>query len=204
LALVAGALSVGIGFGLQNIVNNFISGLILLFERPIKTGDWIVVDDVEGYVKRISIRSTHIQTFDRADVIVPNSALISGKVVNWMLKDVKGRIRVPIGVAYGSDVQAVKKVLHEIAGEHPEVIKSEILAPAPVVLFIGFGDSSLDFELRCHIRDIDKKVQTTSDLNFAIDAAFRAQKIEIPFPQRDIHIIGTEGNPATEHIKNKD
>ena len=137
LAIIAGALSVGIGFGLQNIVNNFISGLILLFERPIKTGDWIVVGDVEGYVKRISIRSTHIQTFDRADVIVPNSALISGKVVNWMLKDVKGRIRVPIGVAYGSDVQTVKKVLLEIGGEHPEIIKSEILAPVPVVLFMA-------------------------------------------------------------------
>ena len=187
LAIIAGALSVGIGFGLQNIVNNFVSGLILLFERPVKTGDWIVVGNTEGYVKRIRIRSTQIQTFDRADVIVPNSELISQQVTNWMLYDTQGRARVPVGVAYGSDTQKVKTVLEKIAQEHPSVI-TDGSYPEPRVLFLGFGDSSLNFELRCFIRNIDSRLQVISDLNFAIDAAFRAEGIEIPFPQRDLHL----------------
>ena len=187
IAIIAGALSVGIGFGLQNIVNNFISGLILLFERPIKTGDWIVVGNTEGYVKRIRIRSTEIQTFDRADVIVPNSELIASQVTNWMLHDTRGRARVPVGVAYGTDTQKVKEILEKVAAEHPGVV-TDGSSPKPRVLFRGFGDSSLDFELRCHIKDIDDRLQVISDLNFAIDAAFRENDIVIPFPQRDIHI----------------
>jgi small-conductance mechanosensitive channel len=187
LAIIAGALSVGIGFGLQNIVNNFISGLILLFERPVKTGDWIMVGDTEGYVKRISIRSTLLQTFDRADVIVPNSELISGQVTNWMLYDTRGRIRLPIGVAYGSDTQKVKEILLRIADEHPNVI-SDGTVVLPKVLFLGFGDSALNFELRAFIQNIDERVQVVSDLNFAIDAAFREEGVSIPFPQRDLHI----------------
>ena len=187
LALIAGALSVGIGFGLQNIVNNFISGLILLFERPIKTGDWIVVGNTEGYVKRIRIRSTQIQTFDRADVIVPNSELISGQVTNWMLSDTTGRARIPIGVAYGSDIQQVKLILLRIADEHPDVL-TDGSAPAPFVLFREFADSSLNFELRCHIRNIDNRLRVISDINFAIDKAFREEGIAIPFPQRDVHL----------------
>ncbi len=187
LALIAGALSVGIGFGLQNIVNNFISGLILLFERPIKTGDWIVTGTTEGYVKRIRIRATQIQTFDRADVIVPNSELISAQVTNWMLYDPGGRVRVPIGVAYGSDTEKVRQVLLAVAAEHPLVV-NDASAPEPTALFLAFGDSSLNFELRCHIRNIDQRLQVISDLNFAIDAAFRRDGIEIPFPQRDLHI----------------
>ncbi len=187
LAIIAGALSVGIGFGLQNIVNNFVSGLILLFERPIRTGDWIIVGNTEGYVKRISIRSTHIQTFDRADVIVPNSDLISNQVTNWMLYEPRGRIKVPVGVAYGSDTEKVREVLLEVAHEHPRVISDEN-TPAPNVLFLRFGDSSLDFELRCHIDQIDYRLQVVSDLNFAIDKAFREHGIEIPFPQRDVHV----------------
>ncbi len=194
LALIAGALSVGIGFGLQNVVNNFISGLILLFERPIKTGDWIVVGGTEGYVKRIRIRSTQIQTFDRADVIIPNSELISNQVTNWMLRDPRGRIRVPVGVAYGTDTQTVKTILESVAAEHPEVIDNGT-SPKPKVLFRAFGDSSLDFELRCYIRNIDKRIQIISDLNFAIDAAFRKHNIEIPFPQRDLHIRDWPGQP---------
>ena len=191
LAIIAGALSLGIGFGLQNIVNNFISGLILLFERPIKTGDWIVVGNTEGYVKRIRMRATQIQTFDRADVIVPNSELISGQVTNWMLQDQSGRARIPIGVAYGSDTQKVKEVLLKVAHEHPEVIIDESV-PLPKVLFRNFGDSSLNFELRFHIRNIDERINVISDLNFAIDMAFRENDIKIPFPQRDVHIIGPE------------
>lgn len=187
LAIIAGALSVGIGFGLQNIVNNFVSGLILLFERPIKTGDWIVVGNTEGYVKRIRIRSTQIQTFDRADVIVPNSELISTQVTNWMLYDARGRVRFPVSVAYGSETQKIKEILLDIADRHPQII-TDGSVPKPFVLFRTFGDSALDFELRCHIQNIDNRLTVISDLNFAVDAAFRENNIEIPFPQRDIHI----------------
>ncbi len=195
LAIIAGALSVGIGFGLQNIVNNFISGLILLFERPIKSGDWVVVGGTEGFVKRIRIRSTQIQTFDRADVIVPNSELISGQVTNWMLQDARGRIKIPIGVAYGSDTQLVKETLLSVAWQHPLVIKGEA-DWEPKVLFLNFGESSLDFELRVFIREIDRRFDLQSDLNFAIDAAFRARGIEIPFPQRDLHVKNWPANMA--------
>ncbi len=187
LAIIAGALSVGIGFGLQNIVNNFVSGLILLFERPIKTGDWIVVGGTEGYVKRIRIRSTQIQTFDRADVIVPNSELISSQVTNWMLYDARGRARVAVGVAYGSDTAKVNEILLDIANKHPSVI-TDGSAPKPMVLFREFGDSSLNFELRCHIQNIDDRLRFISEVNFAIDAAFREHGVEIPFPQRDLHV----------------
>ena len=187
LALIAGALSVGIGFGLQNIVNNFVSGLILLFERPIKTGDWIVVGTTEGYVKRIRIRSTQIQTFDRADVIVPNSELISGQVTNWMLQDTQGRAKISVGVAYGTDTEKVKKLLLEVANSHPLVVLN-IDKYKPRVMFLRFGESSLDFELRVYVQNIDERLNVISDLNFAIDKIFRENDIEIPFPQRDIHI----------------
>ena len=189
VALIAGALSVGIGFGLQNIVNNFVSGLILLMERPIRTGDWVVVGSTEGYVRRISIRSTLIETFDRADVIVPNSELISGQVTNWMLRDAYGRARIPIGVAYGSDTERVRELLLEIAKNHPDVASDVPGVSDPHVFFMGFGDSSLDLELRVFIRQVDSRLRVISDLNFAIDAAFRAESIEIPFPQRDVHLI---------------
>jgi len=201
LAIIAGALSVGIGFGLQNIVNNFVSGLILLFERPIRKGDWIVVGSTEGYVQEISIRSTQIRTFDRAAVIVPNSELISSQVTNWMLRDLKGRVRVPIGVAYGSDVQKVKKILLELAERHPEVILDGSVS-RPWVLFMGFGDSALDFQLRFYVRNVDQRLSVLSDMNFAIDRAFRENGIEIPFPQRDLHLrsvspgVGLGGTPG--------
>jgi len=187
LALIAGALSVGIGFGLQNIVNNFVSGLILLFERPVKTGDWIIVGGTEGYVRRISIRSTQIQTFDQADVIVPNSELISGQVTNLMLRDVRGRIRVPVGVAYGSDTLLVRDLMLEVARQNSFVV-TDGSSPEPKVLFMEFGDSALLFELRVFIENIDAKYQATSDINFAIDAVFREHDIQIPFPQRDLHL----------------
>ncbi|HID49828.1 MAG TPA: mechanosensitive ion channel family protein [Chromatiales bacterium] len=203
LALIAGALSVGIGFGLQNIVNNFISGLILLFERPVKTGDWIVVGATEGYVKKIRIRYTQIQTFDRADVIVPNSELISGQVTNWMLRDSRGRARIPVGVAYGSDTEQVKNILVDIANEHPEVITNGS-SPEPKVIFRGFGDSSLDFELRCHVRNVDRRLSVVSDINFAIDKAFRENGIEIPFPQRDVHVRDLPGDTGKPGRDNKD
>ncbi len=188
LAIIAGALSVGIGFGLQNIVNNFISGLILLFERPIKTGDWIVVGGVEGYVKRISIRSTIIQTFQRADVIVPNAELITTKVTNWMYRDRRGRVDVAVGVAYGSNVQQVIALLSKAAEQQDQVITENPMFPIRV-LMLGFGDSALDFELRCFINDIDRRVTVHSELNIAVEIALREAGIEIPFPQRDVHVI---------------
>jgi small-conductance mechanosensitive channel len=188
LAIIAGALSVGIGFGLQNIVNNFVSGLILLFERPIRRGDWIRVGNAEGYVREISIRSTTIQAFDRSDIIVPNSEIISGQVTNMMLNDNYGRIIIPIGVAYGSDTERVMVILRGVAENHPAVLnnKSDMKTR---VFFRGFGDNSLDFELRCFIRDIEKRMEVTSDLNLAIDKAFRGQGIDVPFQQRTVHLV---------------
>ncbi|PLX37645.1 MAG: DUF3772 domain-containing protein [Hyphomicrobiales bacterium] len=184
IAIVAGALSVGIGFGLQSVVNNFVSGLILLAERPIKTGDWIIVGSEEGIVRRINVRATEIETFDRASVIVPNSDLISGVVKNWMHNDPSGRIIVPIGVSYDSDPEQVKEILLTIGKEHEMVLAY----PAPYVVFVGFGDSSLDFQLRCYLGDIGNSLTVSSDIRFAIAREFRAANIEIPFPQRDVNL----------------
>jgi potassium-dependent mechanosensitive channel len=187
IAIIAGALSVGIGFGLQNIVNNFVSGLIILFERPIRKGDWIVVGATEGHVKEIKIRSTRIETFDRSDVIVPNSEIISSQVTNWILSSQSGRASIPVGVAYGSDVEKVRDILLTIAEENTDVVKSG-LVPKPAVLFREFGDSSLNFELRVFLYNIEDRLKAISEINFAIDKAFREQGIEIPFPQRDLHV----------------
>ena len=188
IALVAGALSVGIGFGLQNIVNNFVSGLILLFERPIRPGDWIVVGSTEGQVKKINIRYTLLETFDRSDVIVPNSELLSTQVTNWMLRDNFGRLIIPVGVAYGSDVDKVREILLGVGREHPLVMANDSRVPTPKCYFMGFGASSLDFDLRVFVRDVDYRLSVKSDLLFAIYKAFKEADIEIPFPQRDLHI----------------
>ena len=184
LAIIAGALSVGIGFGLQNIVNNFVSGLILLVERPVKVGDWVVIGTNEGYIRRISVRATEIETFDRQSVIIPNSELIASSVANWTHKNRLCRIIIDVGVAYGSDTEKVRDILLECAAKDTHVIKN----PAPVVIFQNFGNSSLDFQLRCFLSDVDYFLSTKSDLRFAIDKAFREQGIEIPFPQRDLHV----------------
>ena len=187
LALIAGALSVGIGFGLQNIVNNFVSGLIILVERPVKVGDWIGVGDYSGFVKRISVRATELETLDRQSVVVPNAELINTAVTNWMLKDKLGRISVKVGVSYASDERKVRDVLLEVAKHHPQVVGQ----PAPDVIFTGFGDNSLDFELRVFLKDVGRVIPVSSDLRFAIRQALREAEIEIPFPQRDIHIKTT-------------
>ncbi|MEM7283280.1 MAG: mechanosensitive ion channel domain-containing protein [Pseudomonadota bacterium] len=187
LAWIGAALSVGIGFGLQAVVSNFVSGLILLFERPIKSGDFISVGDIEGFVRQIRIRSTEIETLERQNVIVPNSELISTQVTNWVLRDPHGRLSIEVGVAYGTDIKKVKEILEDIATEHPEVI-TKGRTPPPRALFMEFGDSSLNFELRVWIRQITKRFAVTSEVNFAIDAAFKEHGIEIPFPQRDLNV----------------
>lgn len=186
LALVAGALSVGIGFGLQNVVNNFVSGLILTFERPIRVGDFISVAGHEGFVKKLKIRATEIETLDRINVVVPNSELISNALINWTLHDRWGRIKADVGVAYGSDTQLVKRILEQVTNSHDAVIKAGGIVPGPEVLFKEFGDSSLNFSVRFFIKEITRRYQVISDINFAIDAAFREHNVNIPFPQRDL------------------
>ncbi len=184
IALIAGALSVGIGFGLQNIVNNFVSGLILLIERPIKVGDWINVGGHEGHVKQINVRATEIETFQRASVIVPNSELLSTAVINWTHKDSYGRAEVSVGVAYGSDVDKVVEILRACLDANEDVLSW----PEPSVLFQDFGDSSLDFDTRGYIANVERRIFVQSDLRTAINRALAEAGIEIPFPQRDVHI----------------
>lgn len=192
VALIAGALSVGVGLGLQGVVNNFVSGLILLFERPIKVGDWIVTQSGEGIVKKISVRSTEIETFERSSIIVPNSELVASTVTNWTHRNTVGRLTVAVGVAYDSDPEEVRALLLECARAHPEIL----IEPEPFVVWTDFGASSLDFELRAFLGDVGKSLQVRTDLRFAIFKAFRKAGVEIPFPQQDIHIRSTETDAA--------
>ncbi len=188
LAWFVTALGLGIGFGLQAIASNFVSGLILLFERPIKAGDFVTVGGTEGFVRRVRIRATDIETLDNQNVLVPNSELVSGRVTNWVFRNPQGRLRIEVGVAYGSDIEKVRDILETIAREHPEVI-TDGRAPAPRALFMAFGESSLNFELRVRIKRIERRFTVISDINFAVDKAFREAGITIPFPQRDLHLI---------------
>jgi small-conductance mechanosensitive channel len=194
LAVLAGAVGVGLGFGLQNIISNFVSGLIILAERPIAIGDRVELGEVAGLVTRISLRSTAVVTNDNITIIVPNSDFITNKVTNWSYGDPKVRIRLPFGVAYGTDPERLRELLLEVAGEHPKVLRD----PASEVFFSGFGDSSLNFELGVWTAEMTSKPRRfRSELNYAIERKLRENHIEIPFPQRDLHLrSGTFVLPA--------
>jgi small-conductance mechanosensitive channel len=191
LTFIAGAVGVGVGFGLQNVTNNFISGIIILFERPIKIGDRIEVGDVNGDVVHIAARSTTVRTNDNIAIIIPNSSFISSNVINWSHGDSKVRFRVPVGVAYSSDVRRVEKLLLEVAKENENVLED----PPSRVVFKEFGESALKFELRVwSSRLLHRRGVLISQLNFAIFEKFKEHGIQIPYPQRDLHF---KQDPAT-------
>jgi len=196
IAIVAGALSVGIGFGLQTIVSNFVSGIILLVERPIKEGDWIEASGFSGTVKKISVRSTQIETFDRAMVVVPNSELIAGSVLNWTHSNETGRVRVSVGVSYDTDPKRVERLLLKIGKSHEMALAS----PEPFVRFQRFGDSSLDFDLIIYVKDKNYMFQVRSELHYSIFELFKKEGIEIPFPQRDLNIKGNSSLETNKRV----
>jgi len=193
IVIVAGALGVGIGFGLQNVVNNFVSGIIMLLERPIKTGDVLEIDGMWGVVKNIGIRATTIETWDQSEQIVPNGDLLWTRLINWTHTNNINRVTISIGVAYGSDVEKVLEILVKTAYEHPEVLTD----PKPYAIFIGFGNSSLDFELRCYLPSIEGRLRIPSEIRVEIYKTLAEKNITIPFPQRDVWIreINTQPKP---------
>src|SRR5262245_17250631 len=185
LAILAGAIGVGVGFGLQNIISNFISGLIILAERPITIGDRIEVGGVAGQVREISLRSTTVVTNDNIAIIVPNADFITHSVTNWSYQDPRVRFRIPLGVAYGTDVQNLRRLMLEVADEHPKALKE----PKPELFFVGFGDSSMNFELGVWSQDMTLSPRRfRSELYYAIEKKLRENRIEIPFPQRDVRL----------------
>jgi len=184
LTILVGALGLGVGLGLQNVVGNFMAGLVLLFERPVRVNDRVTVDDIEGNVSAINFRATTIQTNDNITMVVPNSRFVDSAFVNWSHSDPKIRIHVAVGVAYGSDVEVVTRALLEVADREPLVLRE----PEPEVFFREFGDSSLNFELLAWIDKPPQHFRVRSRLNYAIDAAFRREGVTIPFPQRDLHV----------------
>ncbi len=185
LVLLGSAIGIGLGFGLQNVANNFVSGIIILTERPIRVGDRVEVGGTNGDVVRIGSRSTWVQTNDNVVIIIPNSEFINNRVTNWTVNDRQVRFNVPLGVSYGSDPERVREVLLEVAGGHPDVLKD----PGPEILFVGFGDSSLDFHLRVWTTTrVQTPLPLSSELYFSIFRAFKENGIEIPFPQRDLHL----------------
>jgi potassium efflux system protein len=196
LAVVFGALSIGLGFGLQNIFNNFVSGLILLFERPIQVGDAIEINGIWGIIQKINVRATVVQTYDNASLIIPNSEFISGQVTNWSFKDLRVRRKITVGVSYESDVESVKQTLLEIAAHHSMVLSD----PKPDVLFNDFGDSALIFILRIWTT-VDVALSTETSIRFEINRLFRERHIEIPFPQHDIHFRSVLEQKTIEQIK---
>ncbi|WP_394364989.1 mechanosensitive ion channel family protein [Roseivirga spongicola] len=196
LNVLAGALGVGIGFGLQNIANNFISGLIILFERPIKVGDRIEVGSVQGDVIKVSARATTVNTNDNISIIVPNSEFINQRVINWSHNDRSIRFHVPVGVSYNEDPAKIKKILLSVAEKNSDVLKR----PAPDVLFVEYADSSLNFDLMIWTSTyINKPTVLKSQLYYEIFERFKEHGVEIPFPQRDLHL--RSGWPAESRAK---
>ena len=182
LGVLIGALSVGLGFGLQHVVNNFISGILILFERPFRIGDWIVINGHEGIVRRINIRSTELETFDKARIIIPNADIISGALTNWTLHDVMGRLTIAVGVGYDSDLEKVLKLAVETTKGDDRILTD----PAAYAVVTSFDDSSIGIQLRCYVGNISQRVQVKSDLIIRLQKIFAENGIEIPFPQRVI------------------
>ena len=198
LAILAGAVGVGLGFGLQNIISNFISGLIILAERPISIGDRIEVGGVAGQVREISLRSTTVVTNDNIAIIVPNADFISHSVTNWSYADPRVRFRIPFGVAYGTDVQKLRHLMLEIADAHPKALKE----PKPELFFMGFGDSSLNFELGVWTTEMAVAPRRfRSEFYYAIEKKLGENKIEIPFPQRDVRLRSDAGGAEAPPVK---
>ncbi len=198
LLVLGGAVGIGVGLGLQNVANNFVSGLILLLERPIKLGDRVEVAGMNGDVIRIAGRSTWVRTNDNVVIILPNSQFTSNPVTNWTANDRQVRFTVPVGVAYGSDPDEVRQILLKVGASHADVLRD----PPPSVLFVGFGDNSLNFELTVWtIRHVQTPKVLISDLNFAIFRAFREHSIEIPFPQRDVYLKSVPTEMFPEPVK---
>jgi small-conductance mechanosensitive channel len=194
VSIMAGAFGVGIGFGLQGVVNNFVSGLILLFERPIHIGDTVEVGELLGTVRRIGIRASVIHTYTGADIIIPNSQLITDKVTNWTLSDRLRRVDLPVGVNYGADPKKVIELLEQLARAHPDVLRE----PAPRAWFTGYGDSSINFELRVWPSRFNQAVQVKSDLATAVfDAVNAADGMSFPFPQREVRILSDHDSGST-------
>jgi len=190
--VLVGTIGVGIGLGLQSVVNNFVSGLILLYERPVRLGDVIEVGKTMGEISRIGVRSSTVRTFQGAEVVVPNSNLTSNELVNWTLSDRARRIEVEVGVAYGTEPARVLALLEEAARGHDGVLTT----PPPLALFTGFGESSLDFQLRCWTRRFETWTTVASEVRIAVAQALDAAGIEIPFPQRDLHVVSVDPGAA--------
>lgn len=194
LAVIFGLLSVGIGFGLQNVTSNFISGLIILFERPISVGDRVTVSNIEGDVTEINIRSTKVRTVNNVSIIVPNSEFVSKDVINYSHGDPTYRLDINVGVSYGSDLETVLKAMREVAEENKLVLQN----PPPDVHLIDFGDSSWNMQLRSWIGDVKDYPQIRNELNQAIVRKFREYGVEIPFPQRDLHVRSSVSLPVNK------
>jgi potassium efflux system protein len=181
---MAAALSVGLGFGLQEVITNFVCGLILLFERPVRIGDVVTIQGTTGTVTKIRMRATTITNWDRQEFVVPNKSLITDTILNWTLSASISRIVINVGVAYGTDTDKAREVLLEVANEHPIIMQD----PAPMATFEQFADSTLNLVLRCYVPDLDFRLRTTSELHTEINRRFTKAGIEIAFPQQDIHI----------------
>jgi potassium efflux system protein len=186
---LAAALMLGLGFGLQEIFANFFSGLIVLIERPVRVGDIVSVDNVDGVVSRIRMRATTITNWERKEMIIPNKELITGRVLNWTLSDQVQRVVLTLGVAHGSDTAKVTQTLYSVLQEHPAIMSD----PAPAVTFSGIGESTLNFEVRCFLPRADLGLSTKHELHTRIDRAFREAGIQIAHPQRDLHVRTIDG-----------